>query len=574
MPAPRDLPHDAGRAVRRWWAGRRPRRADLKADVVAGLPGAVSSVPDGMAAAVLAGVNPVHGLYASVAGPITGGLTASSRMMVITTTSAAALAAGSAVESVPAEDRSKALLLLSVVSGLVMVAAALLRLGRYVRFVSHSVMAGFLTGVAVNIVLGQLADLVGSDESSGFAATTALAVVLHPGSATVASALVGVAALGILYLLSRTRLALVASLVALAVPTAVVLIAGLDEVARVSDVGDIPHGLPPFALPELSLLTPALMTGAISVAAIVLVQGVGVAQGAPNRHGTKASTGADFAAQGCSNVMSGLFGGQPVGGSVGQTSLNLAAGARTHWASIFTGAWMLLILVAFSAVVGEVAMPTLAAILIFAGIGSIRPGELRAILAAGRTSRIAAVSTFVATLLLPVAAAVAVGVGVSLVLQLNQDAVDLRLVRLRPRDDGRFEESDPPARLADRDVVALDVYGSLFYAGAHTLERRLPAVSGARHAIVVLRLRGRVSLGATFLTVIGAYAGQLAAGGGHLYLTGLDAGVVARWDRQRFHLLAAGITLRAATPLIGESTLDALLEAETRVVVNAPSDAG
>src|SRR4051794_39254314 len=86
--------------IGRWSRAVRPSRCDIKADALAGLPGAISRVPDGMAASVLAGVNPVHGLYASFAGPIAGGLTASTRLMVITTTSAAALAAGSALERV------------------------------------------------------------------------------------------------------------------------------------------------------------------------------------------------------------------------------------------------------------------------------------------------------------------------------------------------------------------------------------------------------------------------------------------------------------------------------------------
>ena len=86
----------------RWRHTIGPERAHLRADMVAGLPRAISSVPDGMAAAVLAGVNPVQGLYAGFAGPIAGGLSSHTRLMVITTTSAAALAAGSALQGVPA----------------------------------------------------------------------------------------------------------------------------------------------------------------------------------------------------------------------------------------------------------------------------------------------------------------------------------------------------------------------------------------------------------------------------------------------------------------------------------------
>jgi SulP family sulfate permease len=148
--------------VRRWLGSIAPDRRTLKDDALAGLPGAIGSVPDGMASSVLAGVNPVHGLYASFAGPTAGGLTSSTKLMVITTTSAAALAAGSALESVDPEQRADALFLLTCVAGAAMVLAGICRLGRLTRFVSHSVMIGFLSGVAINIIAGQLPDLTGS----------------------------------------------------------------------------------------------------------------------------------------------------------------------------------------------------------------------------------------------------------------------------------------------------------------------------------------------------------------------------------------------------------------------------
>ena len=130
-----------------------------------GVPGAIASVPDGMASAVLVGVNPVYGLYASMAGPIGGGLAVSTRLMVVTTTTAAALAAGSALSGFSGADRPEALFVLSALAGVMMILAGVLRWGRFTRFVSVSVLTGFLTGVAVNIVLGQLGDLLGSPQT-------------------------------------------------------------------------------------------------------------------------------------------------------------------------------------------------------------------------------------------------------------------------------------------------------------------------------------------------------------------------------------------------------------------------
>ena len=173
--------------------------------MLAALPGAISRVPDGMAAAVLAGVNPVQGLYASFAGPIAGGLSSNTRLMVITTTSAAALAAGSALQGVPPDDRPAAIPLLVIMVGIVLVAAGLARLGRYTRFVSYSVMIGFLTGIAVNIVCGQISDLTGAPAHGSYPLAKAVSIITHPGRINLASLLTGLAALAILVVLTRGR---------------------------------------------------------------------------------------------------------------------------------------------------------------------------------------------------------------------------------------------------------------------------------------------------------------------------------------------------------------------------------
>jgi SulP family sulfate permease len=539
-----------------------------RTDLLAGLPRAVSSVPDGMAAAVLTGVNPVHGLYASAVGPAVGGLGTSTRLMVVTTTSAAALAAGSVVADIAPEQRAEALFLLTVLTGLVALGAGLARLGRYARFVSHSVMLGFLSGVAVNIIAGQIPDLAGADADGSYPLAKAVSVLIHPSRIDPASLLIGLTAIAILVGLARTRLAVVSALVALVVPTLVVVFAGLDDVARVSDAGPIPRGIPLPHLPDLSLLSLDLVVGAFAVAAIVLVQGAGVSDSAPNPDGTPSNTNRDFLAQGAANVVSGLFRGQPVGGSVGQTALNISVGARTRWAAIWSGVWMVAILALFAGVVGQVAMPTLAAILIFAGVASIRPAAIMNVLRTGPVSQIAVVATFLATLFLPVSAAVGVGVTLSLLLQLNQEAMDLRVVEIVPRADGRFVEQPAPRALTGDHVTALDVYGSLFYAGARTLQAKLPDPGGAERPVVVLRLRGRHTFGATFLNVVADYAKRLDAVGGRLYLSGLDPDVADVVKRTSKVALSGPVRIYQATDLVGESTQAAYRDAEAWIVTH------
>jgi SulP family sulfate permease len=558
--------------VGRWLRSVRPEPGTLRQDAIAGVPGAVGSVPDGMASAVLVGVNPVYGLYASFAGPIGGGLTASTRLMVITTTTAAALAAGSAVSGFDGDKRPEALFMLTVLAGAVMLAAGLLRFGRYTRFVSFSVMIGFLTGVAANIIFGQIPDLTGAKATGEVALEKALDVVLHPSHIELASLLTGAAALALLIGLARTRVSAFSAVIALVIPTLLTL--SVDSIARVEDAGKIPTGVPLPHLPDFSLaIDPKVLVGALSVAVIVLVQGVGVSEAAPNRDGSASDANRDFIAQGVGNVASGLFRGQPVGGSVGQTSLNVAAGARGRWASIFSGLWMLAILVVFSGIVGRVVMPTLAAVLIYAAAGSLRSGAIGTILRTGRSSQIAFGVTVVATIFLPVAAAVGVGVALSLLLQLNREALDLKVVRLKPTASGRFAEGAAPATLPSHAVTLLDVYGSLYYAGAKTLAARLPETAGAERPVVVLRLRGRTQLGASSLVVLDAYAERLADVDGRLILSGAAPELVQQLRRTGREHLDAEVSVFGAKDAIGDSSDAAYREAERWLAAGAKTPA-
>jgi SulP family sulfate permease len=538
-----------------------PERKTVGRDAVAGVPGAIGSVPDGMACAVLVGVNPIYGLYASFAGPTAGGLFAGTRLMVISTTTAAALAAGSALSGVSPASRPGALFLLTLIAGVAMVAAGIARLGRFARFVSFSVMLGFLTGVGINIVLGQLPGLTGAPSHGSTSAQKAWNVITHPSTIHWQSLVVGLSALALMAGLARTRIGIVSSLLAIILPTA--LAAVLAGVATVADEGAIPRGIPLPHLPHLGDFSLKVATGALAVAIIVLVQGVGVAESAPNPDGSRVDANTDFIAQGVGNLASGLFRGQPVGGSVGNTALNMAAGARTRWASIFSGLWMLAILAVFSGVVGKVALPTLSAILIYAAVMSFRFGEVGSVWRTGRISQIALAATLIATLVLPVPQAVGVGVALSLLLQLNQEALDLAVVELVPGDHGTLVEQKGPVRLAPRTVTAVDVYGSLFYAGAKTLEARLPDPAGIDSPVVVLRLRGRTTLGATAFGVLDRYGTRLGEAGGRLYLTGVDHALVERFTAARRIDASGPIQIFEATPTLGESTLQAYEAADT-----------
>jgi SulP family sulfate permease len=434
-------------------------------------------------------------------------------------------------------------------------------------------MVGFLTGVATLMVLGQFGAITGTDPQGSGNLAKAIDVVTHPSRINPVSLLVGITAIGLAIAPIKGPLKRIAPLIAIALPAVAVYVLGLDSVQTVQDVGDIPSGIPLPALPSLDLLTVELMTGAAAVAAIILVQGAGVAESFPPGGGRPTRPSRDFIAQGAANLVSGTFRGIPVGASVGSTALSVSAGARSRWAAVMAGLFMLLVLAVFAPVVELVPMPALAGLLIVAGLGTINITEASAIWRTSVISRIAIVATFAATLYLPIQAAVGIGVLLSTLLYLNQASMDVSVTELLTRPDGRIEERPPPVRLPSERPTILDIHGSMFYAGAQTVARLLPAPEGAVRPVVILRLRGRTKVGATFIQIVDRYARRLQVVGGRLYLSGVDDHVRTQLVRSGKLDLGGDVWLEEVTPIIGDSTARALGNAEAWLATSSARSA-
>jgi SulP family sulfate permease len=537
------------------------RDSALRKDLVAGLINAVVSVPDGLACAALAGVNPVYGLYTSIAAPISGSLLVSAQLMQIATTSASALAAAQAIASYPAEQRDAALFLLVAIVGVSLAVFGLLKLGRLVRFVSHAVMTGFLIGVAAVLVLDQLAPLVGFHPHGTNEVVQFVDLLAHASQFNLATIITGLFALGILFALKRTRFATLSSIFALVVPSLIVALIGWESVERVAQVSPIPRGIPMPAIPDLTLLTPQLLLSGFALAVVIAVQGAGVSQSVKNPDGSPISVSRDMVAQGAANIASGFFSGIPAGGSVGQTALNVTVGARSRWAGVLHGVWMLIIVLLVPGLVGQVPMAVLAALMIMAGIGAINVREARSIWNTGGAARWSISVTFVATLVLSIPLAVAAGVLLTVVLYLKSSASDVTVRELIRLDDGRIAESDPPAELPSDKVTVLDVDGSLFFAGARTLADALPRLANATRPVVILRLRGYTSVGATLIEVLDNYADALGEVGGRIYLSGVNKKVGEQLRSAGKLDVDRTVHLVGADPIFGASTEQAVAHA-------------
>ena len=483
----------------------------LRHDAVAGLVLGVQSVPDGLATGLLAGVNPLAGLYAYLVGTATGALFTSSAFMAVQGTGAMAMVIADVPAIRDASDPGRALVTLSMLTGVVMLAAGLLKLGTVLRFVSNAVMVGFLNAVGVNIVLGQLSNLTGYDAVGANRVVRAVNTLAHPGQFQIHTLAIGIATIVLIVLLERTRLGSIGLVVAVVATSLAVQWMGWSDVATLSDLGIVPDSLPTPQLPLLRLV-PLLIVPALSLAFVGLVQGAGISANFTNPDGTYPDASRDFVGQGAANVASGLFQGMPVGGSVSASSLNKEAGARSRQSLLFAAVVMAIVIVVFGEAVGGVAMPALAGLLILIGYRTIKPADLQSVWRTGTVQKAVLAVTFALTMVIPLQYAVLVGVGLSVVLHVVKQSNQVTVRRWVLDADGHLIETDPPAELAPGEVVVLQPYGSLFFAAAPVFEATLPAAVGtSRNSVVILRLRGRSDLGTTFMDVLGRYALALAS---------------------------------------------------------------
>ena len=502
-------------------AKRMPSRRQLKQDAVAGVVLGVESVPDGLALGVLAGVNPLAGLYGYMFGTGAGALATSTTLLTVQVSGATAIIVADAGLGGFAEPE-RALFMLSILVGAIMIAAGLLQAGQLLRFVPRSVMIGFIAGVGVNTVLGQLGNFTGFDAPGSNRVLRALNLLLNFWRIDLAALAVGVVTLALILILQRTRLGALGLVVAIVVGSglAAVFNAHGMHVAVVGDIAAVHGGLPLPALPAFDVI-PQLLVPAFAIAFVGMVQGAGVAAAFPNPDGSASNASRDFIGQGIGSVVSGVFRGMPASGSMSATALAVQAGARSRTALIIAAGVMAAVVLLLGDLVGYVAFPALAALLIVVGFGTIRPAQIMVTIRSGLLQAVVLGATFVLTMIIPVQFAVLAGVALAVVLFVVEQSNQLRLRRLLLDAANHIREAEPPSAVGVDEVLILQPYGNLFFASASALDDLLPTVTPeTRNSVVILRLRGLDDLGSTITQVLTRYAADLTAARSRLVVNG------------------------------------------------------
>ena len=500
-------------------------RNTLVADLLAGATGAVAGAPQAMGFAIIAGINPIYGLYTAVVSTIVGALTTSSTFMTVAPTNALAIVVGSVLAGYSGTAQIERLFVLTLLVGVFQLGFGLLRLGRMTRFVSNAVMTGFITGAGTLIILGQLRHLTGYESQvSGTTLGKFWDWLVHLPQSDLQTTIVGVAAVIIIARLHHTRWKSVATLVAIIVTTLFVNLVGWDSVEVVRDTGSIPNGLPGLVVPNLTYV-PELVFSALALAVLASVQGAALSQNITESDGSIPDPTRDMIGQGLASVASGFFQGMPAGGSLSRTAVNVSAGARTRWANVFAGLLVGAILLVLGGLIERITLAALAGHLVVAAVSLINLDNIMMVWRVNWTGRLSMVITFLATLVLPLEYSVYIGIVLSLVLYVYTSSSNIRVLQLLPTGNAHFREAPVPKKLPDNAPLVLSVAGNLYFAAVQRLEEQIPQANGSHRSVVILRLRDNQYLGSTGIRFLERYADQLKANGGMLLLAGVGSRV-------------------------------------------------
>lgn len=535
--------------------GRRYTRATLGADLMAALIVTIMLVPQSLAYALLAGLPPEAGIYASILPIILYALFGSSRVLAVGPVAVVSLMTAAAIGQVAEAGTmgyAAAALTLALLSGLMLFAMGLLKLGFLANFLSHPVIAGFITAAGLLIAAGQLRHLLGVPGSGDTLPEILHALWLHAGETNPITLAIGAGATAFLFWVrkgmkptlralgtpARAADILTKAGPVFAVAATTALVWGLDLAAQgVRIVGEVPQGLPPLTVPDLSLsLVSALLIPAALISIIGFVESVSVAQTLASRRRQRIDPDQELLGLGAANMGAAFTGGLPVTGGFARSVVNADAGAETPAAGAFTALGLALAALALTPLLYFLPQATLAATIIIAVLSLVDLKILRRTWAYSRRDFAAVAVTILVTLALGVEVGVSVGVALSVLLHLlNTAKPHVAEVGLVPgsehfRNIHRHKVDTCPT------LLTLRIDESLYFANARFLEGMiLDRIAGETQLTdIVLMCSAVNSIDYSALETLEALQRELQARGIRLHLSEVKGPVMDRLQTTDF----------------------------------------
>ena len=452
----------------------------FRPDLIAGLTVAALVVPKSLGYAGIAGVPIQHGLYAAAAGAIIYALFGTCKQIATGPSSALAAVAGGAVLAAGVSGSDDAVALVAAITlftGILFLLLALFKMGWISQFLSKAVITGFLFGAAIEVVIGELRKLTGTEAEGSNAWQKLFSWLGGLAETDPTTLVVGIVSLVLILVLRFKAPRVPGALVLVTLGIIATAVFGLGDMG-VALVGDVPSGWAGLALPDLQFVLDNLQVIAAASVGLLLIgfsQSAGDAREFAARHQYRVDINQESVAQGMSNIGSGLFQGIPVSTSLSASSLNDTAGAKTPVASLTTGALVILTLLFLAPVFSYLPKAVLAAIIIDAVVfGMMDVNEMRRLRRVDRVDFWIAIAAILGVLTAGVLAGVVIGIGLSIVWLIYVSATPNMPVLGRKPGTQVFRNIDEfPDSETYPGLLVLRFDSGLFFASSDALEDRL-----------------------------------------------------------------------------------------------------
>jgi SulP family sulfate permease len=499
---------------------------NLHFDLIAGLTVAMIAIPQTMAYAIIAGVNPIYGLYSATLPAIIGSLFGSSSFLVTGASNASALAAASIlVMYSQSSNYIYYIFALTLVSGVIKLILGLLKQGNIIRFISNSVLTGFLTGVGALIILNQVTNLLGLAKPVRIGTIEYLAHVIRSIKTVNLTVFgLGLATILLMVILKKINRKIPSALLVIILSAICVSVFNLDDlgVKSVGDISAITNFSLSFSLPGIPFKDwSTILIGGITISLFTLIETISVAKAYSEKAGEKFNASQEFVAQGLASIVGGFFSSIPTSGSPSRTTINYENGAKTKYAGVISGIIVLIAGFLLSKLIIYIPLASLAGIVIFSAISLIDLDRINALWKTRRESKIIYLLTLIATLFLDIQYAIYIGIALSIFVYLSRTShLKISLIDF---EGGEIVESEFFELDANKKpYVILNLEGSLHFAAVEEFEAKVKQVIKTEIPNIILRFRRTDDIGSSGIMVLKRLKIEAEKKGITLYYCGLS----------------------------------------------------
>lgn len=503
-----------------------------RGDLVAGLTLAFLAVPQCMAYALIANLPPYYGLYAAFTAVVAGALFSSSEYIITGPNGTVCLVVGSIIYSTSGLSATTAVIYLTILIGLLQILFSFLRMGNLARFVSESVITGFITGSALVIIGDQVIYLFNVPDqisSSPYFLKRVFLTgfeLLGRGELPLVTLGIGLGSILFIVLLRFVHHRIPAGLIAIVTGAALSFYFGLES-HGIEVVGEIPARVPELTLPGPNVEAfSKLFSGALALTLLGSVQAVSIARSIASSTRQSIDENQELFSQGVANTVTGVLQGFPVSASFSRSFFNFSAGARTRLSAIFCGVFILLTIFYAAPVAYFIPVPVLAGLIIVVIADIFDWEEIKVAFFTTRRDQFAFLATFVSVLLFKLDVAIYVGVGVSLFMYLRK-ASHLDLKEYIVDENGDLKHIKNFHNRVESKVALIDVNGEAFFGSADLIKKRIENLceESPELRVIVLRMKNAMNLDITGALTLRDMALSLKEDNRTLMLCGATPGI-------------------------------------------------